>query len=187
MKSVRIIIVSVIVILAVLSGCALYYMWKTSPDVSRSTIYDAKITDISPMLQLCSVEILEDVPIKASIGSRHLFASMAVKGSISFDIDDLEMEEKGDTLIVKLPREIVEIRESTEPGSYKVIDTWNDKLLGSSRFTTAEENLAKAKVRENYRRSLYKRGYVSRARKEATANLTNMLSAVTGRTVIVTD
>lgn len=187
MKNVRWVIIAMVVLVLLLAAGWLVYEWKTSPEVSRTTLQEARITDISPMLQLCSVEILEDLPVKASVGSRHIFAVMSVRGSISFDIDDLTLEGRGDTVFVTLPREIVDIRESTEPGSYKVIDTWNDRFLGSSRFTAAEENAAKAKVSENYRRSLYRRGYVARARKEAVANLSAMLGALTRKKVVVTD
>ncbi|MBD5163229.1 MAG: hypothetical protein HDT09_00825, partial [Bacteroidales bacterium] len=64
---------------------------------------------------------------------------------------------------------------------------WCDSFFGSSNFTTDEENSIKAKVRDNYRRGIYQKGYVARARKEAVANLTSLLGGLTGKTVIVTD
>ncbi len=183
MKALRIIIV--LIVLA--AGAALVVWWKKSPEVSRVTVQQAKIADVVPMLRLCSVEIYDEVPIKGTIGSRHIFARAALNGSISFDLENVELAESGDTLRLELPCEIVEVYESTAPGSYQVIDTWNDKFLGSSKFTTAEENAVKRKVLESYRRSIYRRGLVERARSEAVANLTSMLSGVTGKTVVVTD
>lgn len=171
----------------VLACAGVAVWWKMSPDVDRVTMRDARATDIKSMVRLCSVEIYEDYPIKASIGSRHFFARETLNGTISFDLDSLRSETRGDTLVVTLPREIVEIHESTEPNAYEVIDTWNDRLLGSDKFTVKEENEIKRKAVANYRRRIYAKGYVRRARAEAVANLRAMLAAATGRPVIVTD
>ena len=175
-------ILGVVILIGALAAC-----WALSPKASHVTMHDAVISDISPMVRLCSVDIYEDVPIKASIGSRHMFARATVNGSITFDLEGLQMQEQGDTLLVTLPREIVEIYESTEPGAYKVIDTWNDSFFGTDNITTEEENKIKAKVRDNFRRKVYAKGYVKRARAEAASNLTGMLSGLTGKTVIVND
>lgn len=183
MKAVRTLIVLIILAAA---GFAVY-KWYTAPEATHITMQEAKIKDVTPMLRLCSVEIYDDVPVKGSIGGRHLFGRVALKGSISFDLDSVRMTEHGDTLALILPREIVEVYESTDEGSYQVIDTWNDSFLGSTNFTTAEENSIKSKVRDNYRAGIYQKGYVARARKEAVANLTSLLGGLTGKTVIVTD
>ncbi len=183
MKAIRTLIV--LVILAV-AGFVVY-KWYTAPEASHVTMKEAKITDVAPMLRLCTVEIHDDVPIRGNIGSRHLFGRVALNGSISFDLDNVEIKETGDTLSITLPREIVEIYESADKDSYEVIDVWNDSFFGSSNFTTAEENSIKRKVCDNYRKDIYKKGYVRRARKEAVANLTSLLGGLTGKTVIVTD
>lgn len=146
---------------------------------------EARITDIRPMLELCTVEIVEDVPVRGDVGSRHLFARSTMTGTISFDLDSVSQRVSGDTLYVKLPPEIVEVRESTEPDSYVVIDTWNDGLLRSGNITTAEENRFKAAARERFRRQVYDKGYVRRAREEAAANLTQMLSTLRRQPVVV--
>lgn len=179
----------ILLVILLIAGCGiyLYNKWQRSEEVVRADIYDAKIEDISPMLQLCSVEIIEDVPIKASIGKRNIFAQMTVTGNISFDVENIVMSQQGDTLVVQLPPEIIEIRESTDARSYKVIDTWTDKFLGKSNFSVAEENKIKGKVRDNYIKSLYNRGYIKRARKEAVVNLNRMLKAATGSEVLVKD
>lgn len=163
------------------------YKWYTAEDASHITMQEAKITDVSPMLRLCAVEIYDDVPVKGSIGDRHLFARMALKGSITFDLDSVKMTESGDTISLTLPREIVDIYESTDANSYQVIDTWSDSFFGTSNFTTSEENSIKSKIRENYRKEIYRKGYVERARKEAVSNLTSLLTGLTGKTVIVND
>lgn len=177
---------SVIIAIIILAGAAAIW-WAHSPKASHVTAHDSTITDISPMVRLCALDIYEDVPVKASIGTRHMFARTTLNSSITFDLENIDLREQGDTIFVTLPREIVEIHESTDPGSYLVIDTWNDRLFGSEHFTTSEENAIKSKVRDNFRRKIYRKGYVRRARAEAVDNLTSMLSGLTGKTVIVTD
>ena len=177
-----------IIILAVLAvGGYFAYEWSAAPEASHVNVEAGKIADVTPMLRLCSVEIYDEIPVKGNIGSRHLVAKAAMKGSISFDLDSVKMTESADTLRLTLPREIVEVYESTEPGSYVVIDNWCDELFGSGNFSTAEENSIKKRAKDTYRAGIYKRGLVERARKEASDNLTAMLSAMTGKTVIVTD
>ncbi|MDE6264737.1 MAG: hypothetical protein K2M11_06280 [Paramuribaculum sp.] len=179
---------TVIILSVLIIAGALIFWFHFSKDVARAPeIEKAKISDISTMLRLCTMELYEEVPVKASIGSRHLFAREVLTGTISFDVEKLEVEECGDTLKIILPREIIEIYEATEPDSYKVIDTWNDNLFGTSNFTAAEENIIKGKVRKSYRRAVYAKGYVECARKETAQNLTSHLTALTDKTVIVTD
>lgn len=151
-------------------------------------MHKAEIKDVKAMAQLCTVDITEDVPVKGSVGPRHIFARQTINGSISFDLDNLTMEEIGDSVIkVTLPPEIVEIYESTEPNSYVVIDQWTDDFFDSPNLTTAQENAIKSKVRDNFRKKIYAKGYVKRARAEAVVNLTSMLGAMTGKQVTVTD
>ncbi|MDE6418013.1 MAG: hypothetical protein K2K49_02255 [Duncaniella sp.] len=175
----------VLCILAIIAMTA--YMWKTAPEPSRIRTYSAKVLDLSPMARLCTLDIYEDVPVKGRVGKKHLVARMTLNGSITFDLDNVIPEERGDTLRVTLPPERVEIYESTEPESYIVIDTWNDALFGSSTLTTSQENAIKAKVKENFCKKLYARGDIARARAEAVRNLTAMLAGLTGKIVIVTD
>ncbi len=175
-----------IAVVAVIVGVVWFV--RPSEPLPVAKIEPARIIDVRPMVKLCSVEIYEDVPVKAKIGSRHLFARETLTGTISFDLEKIDQRWEGDTLVVTLPPEIVEIYESTEPGSYKVIDRWNDKLLAGSNFTTAEENEIKRQVVESWRDSIYSRGYVKRAREEAVNNLEAMLRPfVAGKEVRVED
>lgn len=172
-----------LVILAAVVGVAMW--WKQTPEYSRVRMEDAKIADITPMVSLCTIDFYQDVPIRANKGSRHFFGKMTLTGSIGFDLEHMRQESRGDTLKVWLPQEIITIDESTAEGSYKVIDTWNDKLLGKSGFTTAEENEIKRKIMESFRRGLYSSGQVAKARREAVESLTSMLEAFTRRKVVV--
>lgn len=173
-----------IVVLAVCGIAAYFYF---APGKSRLALHDATVKEVRDMARLCTVEIYEEVPVRGHVGSRHLVARELLVGNISFDLDGLVVDNAADTIRVTLPREIVEVRESTEPGSYIVIDNWNDRLLRSSNITTEEENRMKELTLESFLRAVYAKGYVRRARYEAVQNLTSMLSSFTGKPVVVTD
>lgn len=182
-RTLQLIIVSAI-LGGIAAGVAWYFISKDSDSVE---IHEATLKEVKSMVSLCTMEIYEDVPVKAHIGNKHIFARVTLTGTVSFDIEKLDIDSKGDTLYVKLPPEKVEILESTGKDSYTVIDTWNDRMMGNKRFTAAEENKIKDKVRQNAIKNIYRKGYVRRARAEAVTNLTRMLSAFTDKTVIVTD
>lgn len=160
---------------------------KSSRQSGDITIDGAMVKEVESMVRLCSMDIYEETPVKATIGNRHLFGRITLKGSITFDLERIALKMSGDTLRVQLPPEKVEILESTDKDSYIVIDTWNDRFMGSGSFTTAEENKIKEKVKQNAIKSIYRKGYVKRARAEAAENLTAMLSALTSKPVVVTD
>ena len=101
------------------------------------------VTEIKQIVNLCTMEIHEEIPVKASIGHRHIFAKETLVGSIAFDLEKAKVEFSGDTISVILPPEKIELMESNEDGAYEVLDTWNDRLFASRHFTTAEENLIK--------------------------------------------
>ncbi len=160
---------------------------KSSRQSGDLTIDGAMVKEVESMVRLCSMDIYEETPVKATIGNRHLFGRITLKGSITFDLERIALKMSGDTLRVQLPPEKVEILESTDKDSYIVIDTWNDRFMGSGSFTTAEENKIKKKVKQNAIKSIYRKGYVKRARAEAAENLTAMLSALISKPVVVTD
>ncbi len=160
---------------------------KSSRQSGDLTIDGAIVKEVESMVRLCSMDIYEETPVKATIGNRHLFGRITLKGSITFDLERIVLKMSGDTLRVQLPPEKVEILESTDKDSYIVIDTWNDRFMGSGCFTTAEENKIKEKVKQNAIKSIYRKGYVKRARAEAAENLAAMLSALTSKPVVVTD
>ena len=163
------------------------FMLKASPEASHIRTGAAAVSDLSSMARLCTLDIYEEVPIKGYAGTKHLVAIATLKASVTFNLDGVVPEADGDTLRLTLPPERVEVYESTEPEAYRVIDTWNEALLDHSKLTAAQENAIKAKAGENFRKSISRKGYVRRARKEAAANLTAMLSGMTGKTVVVSD
>ena len=174
-----------LVVLAV-AGIAVW-KWQTSPEVDNVKMTSAKISDIKELAELCTTEIYEDVPVQGYVGTRHLVARATLRGTISFELDSMDVDKTGDTVRVTLPAEKVDVKESTEPNSYVVIDSWNDRIFSKQGFTTAEENKLKAMVRDNFVKQIYAKGYVKRARAEAVSNLESTLGAMTGRPVEVTD
>ena len=182
-------IIKTVIILAAITAIGVLVWWILSPAAaSRTNLHKTEVADIRALVELCTVEITEDIPVKGHVGPKHLFARQTVNGSISFDLDKLEITEDSDSaLTVVLPPEIVEIHESTEPNSYEVIDVWNENLLGSAVMTTAQENAIKRKVCDNFRKKIYTKGYVRRARSEARSSLSVLLGALTGKNVTVTD
>jgi hypothetical protein len=179
--------ISAAIVAAIVGICWLAKSYHDAPEADTTKIYAAMIEDIKPMFKLCTVEIREDYPMDERIGNKHIFAKVALRGSISFDIDNLKTENRGDTLVVYMPDEIVDVKESTDPNSYQVIDTWNDNLLGSNTLTTAEENRVKERVAQRFRKYIYSKGYVDRARQEARTNLTAMAQAAFKCPVVVVD
>lgn len=190
MNAVKILKWSTLFIIVVLLVVAIIYVTRQFKDpgepVPVANIEPAKIIDVRPMVKMCTMEIQEEIPVRGKIGSRHLFGKARMLGTISFDLETLQSRWQGDTLMVVLPAEIVDIRESTEPGSYKVIDRWNDHLFGSSNFTTSEENGIKRAAVEKWREEIYNKGYVRRARSEAVTNLEGMLRPFVGDGTVIT-
>lgn len=175
----------IIAVILIAAGVALW--WHMSPEPSRVTLLPATVSDIRQMVRLCTTEIYEDVPIKGTVGTRHLVARQLLRGTITFDVDRLEVNQHADTLVVTLPPEQVDVYESTDPDAYVVLDTWNDRPLASSNISSAEENRMKQLAREYAIKRIYSKGYVRQARDEAQHTLASFVRAITGRPVIVVD
>lgn len=177
----------VVTAVAVVAVSMLVWMLIPSRKSDPVAMTPARISDIATMVSLSTVDIYEEQPIIGRIGSKHLVARQTLTGSVSFDLEKLVVDTAGDTLRVILPPETVELYESTEPGSYVVIDTWNDRLLGSG-LTTREENAIKTKAMSMARKRIYAKGYVRRARAEAVANLAQLLRPLAAsRPVMIID
>lgn len=70
------------------------------------------------------------------------------RGSITFDLENMQIATDGDTVKVIMPDEIVSITEATDNDSWKVVDTKAIGLLAmlrSDKLTLEEENQVKAK------------------------------------------
>lgn len=170
--------VSLILVLAII---AVLFFFVNSGKESKVTVDDGRINEVKAMVRLCAMEIYKEVPVLDTIGKKVVVAVQKQQGSISFDIENLQIDAEGDTVRMVLPKEIVEIRESTDDDSWQVIDTKNIGFLGSfrsDRLSEREENRLKAKLKRNSIDMLYNDGTVERAKVEAAKNLKDLLEKI---------
>ena len=178
-----------LVILAVLAflGWQFYRYFQRPEEIE---VLPSRPGDVKEMVRLCSMEIYNEVPVLDTVNFKVMFAVQKQSGSISFDIEHLNVDDSGDTVRIQLPREIVEVNESTEKNSWQVIDTkaiGPMAILRSNKFSLEEENRVKAKLKANSIKRLYSSGTVRQARKDAVDNLTRLMEAAYRKPVIVTD
>lgn len=178
-------IIKIIIAVVVLALIGLGIWYVVAPKNEERGIQPAKIEDIRKMAEMSAVEIYEEVPLRGRVGSRHLVAMQKLEGRISFDLEKIELEEKGDTIYITLPSPQITLRESTKPDSYVVIDEWNEKTFGRGSMTTAQVNELKRQNIEVIKRSLQRRGFTVRAQQQADANIRRLYGMVTERPVVV--
>lgn len=178
----------ILIAVAVIAAIALYFSFsspKKTIDVSKG-----HISKIETMAQLCAIDLYSEVPILDTINDKVIFAIQKQKGSVSFDLENLQLDADGDTVKITLSPEIVDLYESTEDNSWEVIDTkaiGAMSMLRSDRFSDEEENLIKAKIKENSKKLLYHNGTIERARAEGAKNLQALMEKVYRKPVKVID
>lgn len=180
----------IIIILAAAGIAIAAYFWFVKTGKEEISVDKGRISDVKTMVQLCAMEIYNEVPILDTINSKVIIAVQKQVGTISFDVEDLHVDYEGDTVRFTLPREIVNIREATEDNSWQVIDTKNIGFLGqirNHRLSLREENAVKAKAKRNAERILYENGTVKRARTEAAVALKSLMEKIYRKPVIVAD
>lgn len=158
---------------------------KKTIDVSKG-----QISKIETMAQLCAIDIYSEVPILDTINNKVIFAVQKQKGSVSFDLENMQIDAEGDTVKITLSPEIVDLYEATEDNSWEVIDTkaiGTMSILRSDKLTDEEENAIKANIRKNSKRLLYHNGTIERARAEGAANLQTLMEKVYNKPVKVID
>lgn len=186
----------VIIILLIGGALALWLIFSRSKDPEEGvTVERSRVVDIRTVARLCSMEIYREVAIHDTINDKEIIGVQRQRGSITFDLEELpetialsmsaDPSKAPDTIRLRLPKEKVEILESTEPGSWRVIDTRNLRLIGSDVMTPAEENRAKQRAIDRTRSRLYRDGTVSRGRREAATALSRYLETLTGAPVVI--
>ncbi|MBD5184369.1 MAG: hypothetical protein HDS97_05695 [Bacteroidales bacterium] len=185
-KNKKLILIAVVAIAVIAIG--LYFSFaspKKSIDVSKG-----QISKVETMAQLCAIDIYSEVPILDTINNKVMFAVQKQKGSVSFDLENMQMDSDGDTVKIVLSPEIVDLYEATEDNSWEVIDT---KAIGkmamfkSDKFTNEEENAIKANIKKNSKKLLYHNGTIERARAEGARNLQTLMEKVYQKPVKVVD
>lgn len=146
-----------------------------------------QINKIETMAQLCAIDIYSEVPVLDTINNKVLFAVQKQKGSVSFDLENMQINTEGDTVKITLSPEIVDLYEATEDNSWEVIDTKGLDLLTSDKLTDEEENTIKANIKKNSKKLLYNNGTIERARAEGARNLQTLMEKVYRKPVLVID
>lgn len=171
------------------AALVLYYLSHTN-DAHTTDVRKGRIAGIKTMTQLCAIDIYSEVPVLDTINNKVIFAIQKQKGSVSFDLENMQIDTEGDTIRIMLPPEIVEFYEATDDNSWEVVDT---KAIGamsmfrSNKFTIEEENAVKANIKKRSTRQLYHNGTIERARAEGTVNLQRLMETVYRKPVIVSD
>lgn len=184
-KSKILILIAIVAITAV----AIYYCTRT-PDNPDIEVGKADISRIEAMARLCAIDIYSEVPVLDTVNNKVMFAVQKQRGSISFDLENIQADTSGDTVRITLPPEIIELYEATDKNSWEVIDT---KAIGplailrSDKMTVEEENAIKANVKKKSKRHLYRNGTVQRARSEGAKTLQMLMENIYRKPVIVTD
>lgn len=172
-----------IILLVVLLAIVVIVVVKiTAPsETAKYKTEEARIKNISQMVELCTADIHEEWAVKDSINGKWIVARQTIEGRIRFDLDSLRIDHRGDTAIVYLPPERVDILEDASPGAYEVLDAWDGRNMVFTRtLTAAEENELKTRWQHRVRARIYHRGYVKDARANAIKSLTPLLNAMRG-------
>lgn len=186
-KILKYLIPVLILAIAAFLGWLLYKNFQRPEEIE---VLPSRPGDVKEMVRLCSMEIYYEVPVLDTVNNKVIFAVQKQNGSISFDLEHLIVDSTGDTIKIKLPREIVEVYESTERNAWQVIDTkaiGPMAMLRSDNISSEEENRVKAKLKVNSIKHLYSNGTVRKARKDAVMNLTRLMETAYRKPVIVTD
>lgn len=181
--------ITAVILLAALAyiGWQFYRHFQSPEEIE---VLPSRPGDVKEMVRLCSLEIYNEVPVLDTVNSKVIFAVQKQSGSISFDLENINADDSGDTVRIELPREIVNVYESTEKNSWQVIDTraiGPMSILRSNKLTVEEENRVKAKLKANSVKRLYANGTVRQARKDAVDNLKRLMQAAYRKPVVVSD
>lgn len=182
-------ILSILVLLLVFVVIGLgIYVWHSeeTPDAGMQ-LQQAKIESIKDMIELCTLDVREEMAIKDSINGKWIVARQIIEGRVRFNLDSLRVENRGDTIVVYLPPERVDILESADKDAYKVLDTWDGaRSLFPRTMTAAEENVIKRRWQKKARERINRRGYVRQAREDAKTTLRSLFEA-TGQPILILD
>ncbi len=151
------------------------------------TVSKGKINKVKTMVELCSIDFYNEVPIKDTISNWVLFGKQKQRGSISFDLENLQINSDGDTVKIVLPPELIEIMEATDDNSWESVDSKDLRKLCWEEAPTELWNMAKRNALENSKKLLYDSGTVERARSEGAQSLQMLMEKVYRKPVVVTD
>lgn len=177
-------LLTVLVILA--AGGYIYWYFTRPEEKEEYATNPAKLKTMKEMAELATLDFHEEIAVKDNVDGKWIVARMTLDGSVKYDMEKVSLRQHGDTLTLLLPAEKFEILESTTPKAYEVIDTWDaERPVFGRKLTATEENGIKQRARSRLEATLRKRGYVERARHNATSTLTSLLRKLAPDSVTV--
>lgn len=147
----------------------------------------AKIEEIKQAVKLSTLDITTEEIFRDTVNIKGVVSRVKARVYIHFDIEHIPMAERGDTLFVQLPPEIIDIYESTTDGS-QILDVWNLQFPNEpvdTPLSTHEENLIKRKYKQRIEEQMYEKGYVKQARENALHSLVILFSRFRDNVVII--
>lgn len=175
----------ILIILALLVWIGKTVLKKTGTSSVRTLA--AKVETIKQSVKLSTLDITSEEIYKDTIGSKGVVMRIKANVRIGFDLENIPTSVRGDTLYVQLPREIIDIYESSSDG-YQVLDVWYLPLPNEPApitLTTAEENLVKQQIKRQITNQMYEKGYVRRARENAARSLSVLFSKFKDHIIII--
>lgn len=185
--AIKIVLIAVAVCAATALGIYVVHMVKTSGPEKTYEVAEGKVTDLRQLAQLCTVDIYSEVPVLDTVNQKVLFGIQKQRGSVSFDLEKLQVDGEGDTIRITLSPEIVDLHESTDSNSWEVVDTKSLKPLRRGRLTAEEDNIVKSHIRAKSIATLYANGTIRRARAEACKDLQELYAKIYRKPVVVID
>lgn len=176
-----------IAIAAIAVGAAfLIYLFCFSSN-KKILVGKGEINKIDTMAELCTIDFCNEVPIIDTVGNWECFGKQKQRGSISFDIEHLQIDTDGDTVKIILPAENIEIMESTDKEAWKSIDSKDLRFGRWEKASPEVWNEVKKNAMSKSKKALYTAGIVERARKEGAENLQLLMEKVYRKPVKVSD
>ena len=178
--------------IALVGMCALAWVVYVLAFASNDKVIvgKGKINKVDTMVELCSIDFYNEVPIIDTVQNWVCFAKQKQRGSISFDIENLDIDANGDSVLIILPPEIIEIMEATDDKAWETVDskdlTWLQRL-STSRAPVEVWSIVKKNALIKSKKNLYQAGIVERARVEGAENLQILMEKVYNKPVKVTD
>lgn len=147
----------------------------------------AKIEEIREAVKLSTLDITTEEVFKDTVNIKGVVSRARARVYIHFDIEELPITELGDTLVIQLPPEIIDVYESTS-GGFQVLDVWNLQFPDEpvdTPLSNTEENIIKRKIKQRIADQMYEKGYVKRARENAIHSLAILFSKFRDNVIIV--
>lgn len=178
--------------IALVGMCALAWVVYVLAFASNDKVIvgKGKINKVDTMVELCSIDFYNEVPIIDTVQNWVCFAKQKQRGSISFDIENLDIDANGDSVLIILPPEIIEIMEATDDKAWETVDSKDLKWLqrlSTSRAPVEVWSIVKKNALIKSKKNLYQAGIVERARMEGAENLQTLMEKVYNKPVKVTD